>query len=121
MTDFRLFSQVTDGHLRLVPLGELSSNGVKQLLGASQAGLQAFPVVVVDLQETRNATSEMLDRLEAGLRQLVADKKLILGLEPQRWTLQKMPHQACQCQGNCRNCPNRHHQEQKPEKESESA
>ncbi|MBM4287888.1 MAG: hypothetical protein FJ135_07025 [Deltaproteobacteria bacterium] len=103
--EFRLFIQVSDRHLRLVPLGTLTTQGVQHILGAAQAGLQAFPVVVVDLQEAGEVPEGLLPRLEEGLRQLVAAKRLILGLETERWTLQPPPPKTCRCQGDCQNCP----------------
>ena len=39
----KLYLQVAEGHLRVVPKGYLTDLGVKQILGATQAGLRVFP------------------------------------------------------------------------------
>ena len=104
-----------------MPWGTITASGVKQILGASQAGLQAYPVVVVDLHEIKDLKQEIRDLLEEGLRQLVAEKRLILGLEPQRWTLQTAMPKSCKCQGNCQNCPSRFQKDKKTKKESGAA
>ncbi|AEB08230.1 hypothetical protein [Desulfobacca acetoxidans] len=104
--EFRLYLQALDSHLRVAPLGKLTGSGVEQILGAAQAGLRVFPVVVVDLQGAENSTADTLTRLEEGLRQLVSEKKLILGLEPEKWILQgSPPEKICHCCNNCENCP----------------
>lgn len=86
--EFRLYLQVLEGHLGLMPVGSLTEKGVKQILGAAQAGLRVYPVIVVDLKEITDRPDDALARLEEGLQRLVEEKRLLLGLEPQKWTLQ---------------------------------
>ncbi len=118
---FRLYLRVMDGHLQIVPWGNLTDSGVDQILGAAQAGLRVFPVIVVDLHDARDLPEDALARLEAGLRQLVAARGLVLGLEPQKWTLQTAPPHSCQCQGDCRNCPCKSHADPESRKQAENA
>jgi len=118
---FRLYLRVLDGHLQIVPWGNLTDGGVEQILGAAQAGLRVFPVIVVNVQEARDLQEDHLARLEAGLRRLVAEKRLILGLEPQRWTLQTPPRPSCRCQGDCRNCPCKSHSDKEIRQQVENA
>jgi hypothetical protein len=72
----------------LMPLGSLMEKGIKQILGAAHAGLRIYPVIVVDLKEITDMTDDALHWLEEGLQRLVEEKRLWLGLEPQKWTLQ---------------------------------
>jgi hypothetical protein len=79
---------------------------VKQILGAAQVGFRVFSVVVVDLQEAGEVDEDTLISLEAGLRQLIAAKKHALLAEPWKLILQtaEPSKDACQCNGNCRDC-----------------
>jgi len=102
--EFRLYLQVLEGHLGLMPVGSLAEKGVKQILGAAQAGLRIYPVIVVDLKEITDMTDDALARLEEGLQRLVEEKRLLLGLEPQKWTLPTPPQTTCRCEGSCHRC-----------------
>lgn len=108
--NFQLFLQATDGSLRVVPLGRITSAQVEPILGAAQSGLAAFPVVVIDLRDASVVPPAVVAQLQEGLRQIVATRKLVLNLEPHRWILQKPSHESCLCAGNCVNC--RHRQQQ---------
>ncbi len=102
--NFQLYLQATDGYLRVVPLGRVTPAQVPQILGAAQSGLQAFPVVVIDMREAAVAPPAVVEQLQDGLRRLVAERRLLLGLESNRWILRRPPSQACRCTGNCQNC-----------------
>jgi len=118
VTDSKLFLQVADGRLRLAPRGTLTDRLVRQILGAAQVGFRVFSVVVVDLQEVEKVGEDTLDRLEEGLRQLIAAKKQALFVEPGKWTLQTAAtsQDACQCNGNCRDCACQPHADQAAKK-----
>jgi len=75
-------------------------------LAAAEIGFRVFSVVVVDLQEAGEVDEATLARLEAGLRQLIAAKKHTLLVEPGKWIMQtaESSKDACQCNGNCRDC-----------------
>lgn len=111
MAGSKLYLQVAKGHLRVLPKGYLNALGVKRILGATQAGLRVFPVVVVDLREAREVSETTLTLLEDGLRQIIAEKKQALIAEPGKWTLQTLSpfKEDCHCKGNCRNCPCQSH------------
>ena len=119
--EFRLYLQVLEGHLGLMPSGSLTEKGVTQILGAAQAGLRVYPVIVVNLKEVTEMTDDALARLEEGLQRLVEEKRLVLGLEPQKWTLQTPPQASCRCQGDCRRCACRTPGHLMPKKQAESA
>jgi hypothetical protein len=105
-SDSKLFLEVGDGGLRLVPRGSLTDGVVRQILTAAQVGFQVFSVVVVDLQEAGEVDEDTLAGLEAGLRQLIAAKKYALLVEPGKRILQaaETSKDGCQCNGNCRDC-----------------
>lgn len=88
MAGSKLYLEVAEGQLRVVPKGYLTDLGVKRILGATQAGLRVFPVVVVDLREAGEVSETTLTLLEDGLRQIIAEKKQVLLSEPGKWTLQ---------------------------------
>ena len=119
VTDSKLFLQVADGRLQLAPRGTLTDRLVRQILGAAQVGFRVFSVVVVDLQEVEKVGEDTLDRLEEGLRQLIAAKKHALLVEPGKWILQtaEPSEDACQCNGNCRDCACRSHADQAAKKQ----
>jgi hypothetical protein len=102
--EFKLYLQAREGHLKLMPWGSLMEKEVKQILGAAQAGLRVYPVVVVDLKDSTDVKEDTLARLEAGLKRLVEEKRLRLGLEPQKGTLPSPPPLPCRCQDDCRGC-----------------
>ncbi len=104
--DSKLFLEVGDGGLRLALRGSLTDDAVRQILIAAEIGFRVFSVVVVDLQEAGEVDEETLARLEAGLRQLIAAKKHTLLVEPGKWIMQtaEISKDACQCNGNCRDC-----------------
>jgi hypothetical protein len=77
--DLKLHLQVADGHLRLVSRGNLTDLGIKRILRATEAGLQVFPLVIVDLQESKGIKQNIVTLLEEGLRQLIAQRKQALG------------------------------------------
>lgn len=77
--DLKLHLQVADGHLRLVSRGNLTDLGIKRILRATEAGLQVFPLVIVDLQESRGIKQNIVTLLEEGLRQIIAQRKQALG------------------------------------------
>jgi len=118
-TDSKLFIEVGDGRLRLTPQGNLTDSVVKQVLGTAQAGFRVFSVIVVDLQEAGEVGEDTLARLEEGLRQLIAAKKHALLVEPGKWILQtaEPAEDACQCNGNCRDCACRSHADQAAKKQ----
>ncbi|MHB9075357.1 MAG: hypothetical protein ACYC6G_17770 [Desulfobaccales bacterium] len=117
-TDSKLFVEIVDGRLRLAPRGSLTDGVVKQILAAAQIGFRAFSVVVVDLQEAGEVDEDTLASLEAGLRKLIAAKKHALLVEPGKWILQtaEISKDACQCNGNCRDCACRSHADQAAKK-----
>ncbi len=102
--EFKLYLQARGGHLKLMPWGSLTDKEVNQILGVAQAGLRVYPVVVVDLKDSTDVTEDALTRLEGGLKRLVEEKRLRLGLEPQKWTLPSPPPTPCRCPGDCRGC-----------------
>lgn len=102
--EFKLYLQALEGHLRLMPWGSLTEKEVRQILGVAQAGLRVYPVVVVDLKESTDVTEDALARLEAGLKRLVEEKRLRLGVEPQKWTLPSLPQTFCRCEDDCHRC-----------------
>jgi hypothetical protein len=73
--DIKLHLQVADGHLRLVPRGNLTDLGIRRILRATEAGLQVFPLVIVDLQESRGIKQGIVTLLQEGLRQIIAQRK----------------------------------------------
>ena len=73
--DSRLHLEVVDGHLRLVPQGNLTDRRISQILRAAEVGLQVFSLVVVDLQESRGSEEGALTLLEEGLQQIIAKRK----------------------------------------------
>jgi hypothetical protein len=109
MAGSKLYLQVAEGHLRVVPKGYLTELGVKRILGATQAGLRVFPVVVVDLGEAREVSETILTHLEDGLRQIIAEKKQVLLSEPGKWTLQTFSPSMDDCRGHgdCSRCRGR--------------
>jgi hypothetical protein len=76
--DIKLHLQVADGHLRLVPRGNLTDLGIRRILRATEAGLQVFPLVIVDLQESRGIKQDIVTLLQEGLRQVIAQRKQAL-------------------------------------------
>ena len=81
--DSRLHLQLGDGHLRVVPQGDLTECKIRQILRAAEVGLHVFPLVVVDLLTSRGLTASALNLLEEGLQQIIAKRKEVL-LKPQR-------------------------------------
>jgi hypothetical protein len=119
-TESKLFLEVGDGGLRLVPRGSLTDGVVRQILTAAQIGFRVFfSVVVVDLQEAGEVDEDTLASLEAGLRKLIAAKKHALLVEPGKWIMQtaETSKDACQCNGNCRDCACRSHADQTAKKQ----
>ncbi|MFA4902429.1 MAG: hypothetical protein WC600_06750 [Desulfobaccales bacterium] len=118
-TDSKLFVEIANGRLRLAPRGTLTDGVVRQILGAAQIGFRAFSVLVVDLQEAGEVDEDTLASLEAGLRKLIAAKKHALLAEPGKWILQtaETSKDACQCNGNCRDCACRSHADQTAKKQ----
>jgi hypothetical protein len=49
--DSRFHLQVADGHLRLVPQGDLTERKIRQILRAAEVGLHVFSLVVSDLSQ----------------------------------------------------------------------
>jgi hypothetical protein len=80
--DPRLHLQVADGHLRLMPQGDLTEPKIKQILRAAEVGLRVFPLVVVDLRTSKGSTESAINLLEEGLQQIIAKRKHVL-LNPQ--------------------------------------
>lgn len=104
---FRLYLQTEKGCLRIVPLGRVTLEQVEPILGAAQSGLRIFPVVVVDLREAAVVAPAVTEQLQQGLQQLVAERRLALGLEPDRWILQTASAPCCHGRHSCQQC--RHH------------
>jgi hypothetical protein len=106
---FKLHLLVEEGHLRIMPKGDLAPGDVKVILGAARSALRVFPVLIVDLAEVRELAAQVPDLLEDGLQSLISEQKSVLR--------QQMPHlrwkvyqpgthtNPCTCRGNCRNCP----------------
>jgi hypothetical protein len=112
---FQLYLQAMDSYLRIVPLGHVTPEQVEPILGAAQSGLAAFPVVVIDLRDAAAVAAPVVELLQDGLRQLVAARQLVLGLEPNRWILRKPPQEPCRGAGNCQNC---RHQQAPPQQQA---
>jgi hypothetical protein len=105
----KLHMLVGDGHLRLMPKGNMTLKDINLILGTARSALKVFPVIVIDLLEVREVAEQVPALLEDGLRSLIGERKLTL--------LREMPHlcwkiyqpethdNPCACQGNCRNCP----------------
>ncbi len=106
---FKLHLLVEDGHLRIMPKGDLACQDVKVILGAARSALRVFPVLIVDLVEVRELTAEVPDLLEDGLRSLITEQKSVLRQQMPhlRWKVYQPapPIHRCDCQGSCRNCP----------------
>lgn len=75
---FKIHLQVADGHLRLESQGTLSDLEIRQILRVTEAGLHVFPVVIVDLQKSRETGERALSLLEDGLRQIIAARTQVL-------------------------------------------
>jgi len=70
--------KVADGHLVLASRGTLTDFKMKQILRAAEAGFHVFPVVIVDVQEAKEAKAGIFAMLEEGLRQIISKKKQVL-------------------------------------------
>jgi hypothetical protein len=112
---FKLHMLVEDGHLRIMPKGDLAFQDVNVILGAARSALRVFPVLIVDLVEVRELAAQVPDLLEDGLRSLITEQKSVLRqkMPHLRWKVyQPAPHiHRCDCQGSCRNCPCRGEEE----------
>jgi pheromone shutdown protein TraB len=73
--EFIITMQVDDCRLCLILQGQLTDLAIKKILRAAEAGLQIFPVVMVEVQEATGTTEGVLAILEEGLRQLISEKK----------------------------------------------
>jgi hypothetical protein len=76
--DPRLHLQVADGHLRLMPQGDLTEPKIKQILRAAEVGLRVFPMVVVDLRTSKESTKSAINLLEEGMQRIIAKRKHVL-------------------------------------------
>jgi hypothetical protein len=76
--NFTISMQIAQGHLRLVLNGNLTDIGIMKILRAADAGLNVFPVIIVDLQEAKETTEEAVNLLEKGLQRIISVRKNIL-------------------------------------------
>lgn len=112
---FKLHLLVEDGHLRIMPKGDLALKDVNLILGAARSALRVFPVIIVDLQKVRGLAAPVPDLLEEGLRSLISEQKSVLRekMPHLRWKVYQPETHAdpCTCRGSCRNCPCRAQEE----------
>jgi len=73
--DSRLHLRAADGHLRVMPQGNLTERKIMQILQATEVGLHVFPLVLVDLRASRGSTERALNLLEEGLQRIIAKRK----------------------------------------------
>jgi hypothetical protein len=89
--DARLHLQAADGHLRLLPQGDLTEGKIGQILRAAEVALHVFPMVLVDLRASKGSTASALNLLEEGLKRIIAKRKHIL-FHSQEIALDKKPY-----------------------------